>query len=103
MSELATTIQPFTNTKVLDSTTETMWSALAVLLLTTVHHVYGAYYLQHAVALPRRHREHGNCGDSLRITERVAKTDRSYGTQDRLLDLRRSDTRDPRYHDRNIR
>lgn len=43
MSELATTIQPFTNTKVLDSTTETMWSALAVLLLTTVHHVYGAY------------------------------------------------------------
>ena len=43
MSELATTIQPFTTTKVLDSTTETMWSALAVLLLTTVHHVYGAY------------------------------------------------------------
>ncbi|HEX9422211.1 MAG TPA: hypothetical protein VF899_03155 [Pyrinomonadaceae bacterium] len=43
MSELATTIQPFTNKKVLDSTTETMWSALAVLLLTTVHHVYGAY------------------------------------------------------------
>lgn len=43
MSLLATTIRPFRNTKVLDATSKTMWSALAVLLLTTVHHVYGAY------------------------------------------------------------
>jgi hypothetical protein len=43
MSELVTTLQPFINIKVIDSTNKTMWSALAILLLTTVHHVYGAY------------------------------------------------------------
>src|SRR6266699_3705539 len=35
--------QPFGNRKVLDAARKTMWSALVVLLLTTVHHVYGAY------------------------------------------------------------
>jgi len=43
MFELVTIMQSFRNTKALDATSKTMWSALAVLLLTTVHHVYGAY------------------------------------------------------------
>lgn len=43
MSVLAIVIRPFETAKVLNATSKTVWSALTVLVLTTVHHVYGAY------------------------------------------------------------
>lgn len=43
MSAVISTTQPVKTANVPGAVTMTMWSALAVLLLTTVHHVYGAY------------------------------------------------------------